>query len=316
MYAQGYFQYDSKKSGGVTISHLRFGKSPIQSQYLVQKPSFVALHKPSYIGRYDILEGIREGGTFLINCPWPAAEVFEHLTEDMQKTIMAKKIKVYTIDALKIAQELGLGGRINTLMQACFFKISGVLPEDQAISLIKGAIKKSFLKKGMECGRDELGGRGPRGRGPGSRSRPLPDHQVRPGPRAHPRRRRGLRQDVIDPIMHFKGDTIPVSKMSFDGQIPTATARLEKRGIAPRVPAWIPENCIQCNQCALICPHAAIRPKQIDPKDLAKGAPERSPLSNRPPRMTGTSPTASRFTSKTASAARTASKSARPRSRP
>ncbi|MHB8095309.1 MAG: pyruvate:ferredoxin (flavodoxin) oxidoreductase [Candidatus Aminicenantales bacterium] len=272
MYAQGYFQYDSKKSGGVTISHLRFGKSPIQSQYLVQKPTFVALHKPSYIGRYDILEGIREGGTFLINCPWPAGEVFEHLTEDMQKTIMAKKIKVYTIDALKIAQELGLGGRINTLMQACFFKISGVLPEDQAISLIKGAIKKSFLKKGMEV--VEMNWAAVDRAAAALEAVPVPSRITKsaPVPELIPADADDFVKNVIDPIMHFKGDTIPVSKMSFDGQIPTATARLEKRGVAAQVPAWIPENCIQCNQCSLICPHAAIRPKQIEPGDL-KGAP-------------------------------------------
>jgi pyruvate-ferredoxin/flavodoxin oxidoreductase len=272
MYAQGYFQYDSKKSGGVTISHLRFGKSPIQSQYLVQKPSFVALHKPSYIGRYDILEGIREGGTFLINCPWPAGEVFEHLTEDMQKTIMAKKVKVFTIDALKIAQELGLGGRINTLMQACFFKISGVLPEDQAISLIKGAIKKSFLKKGMEV--VEMNWTAVDRAAAALEAVPVPSRITKsaPVPELIPAGADDFVRSVIDPIMHFKGDSIPVSKMSFDGQIPTATARLEKRGVAAQVPAWIPENCIQCNQCSLICPHAAIRPKQIEPEDL-KGAP-------------------------------------------
>jgi len=272
MYAQGYFQYDSKKSGGVTISHLRFGKSPIQSQYLVQKPSFVALHKPSYIGRYDILEGIREGGTFLINCSWPAGEVFEHLTEDMQKTIIAKKVKVYTIDALKIAQELGLGGRINTLMQACFFKISGVLPEDKAITLIKNAIKKSFLKKGMEV--VEMNWAAVDRAAAALEPVPVPSRITKsaPVPVLVPADADDFVRSVIDPIMHFKGDTIPVSKMSIDGQIPTATARLEKRGVAARVPAWISENCIQCNQCALICPHAAIRPKQIDPKDL-QGAP-------------------------------------------
>ena len=190
MYAQGYFQYDSKKSGGVTISHLRFGKNPIQSQYLVDKPDFVALHKISYIGRYDILEGIREGGTFLINCPWPAAEVFEHLTEDMQKTIIAKKIKVYAIDALKVAKELGLGSRINTLMQACFFKISGVLPEKEAIELIKKAIKKTFLKKGMNV--VEMNWAAVDRAAEGLEAVPVAreDHRLRPGPQAPPRRRR------------------------------------------------------------------------------------------------------------------------------
>ena len=272
MYAQGYFQYDSKKSGGVTISHLRFGKSPIQSQYLVNKPDFVALHNISYIGRYDILEGIREGGTFLINCPWPTAEVFEHLTEDMQRTIIDKKIKVYSIDALKIAKELGLGGRINTLMQACFFKISGVLPEAEAIALIKKAIKKTFLKKGMDV--VEMNWAAVDRAAEALEPVPVPDRITAsaPAPKLLTDDAEPFVRDVIDPIMHFKGDTIPVSKMPLDGQVPTATARLEKRGIASDVPAWIRENCIQCNQCAMICPHAAIRPKQIDPKVL-DGAP-------------------------------------------
>ena len=269
MYAQGYFQYDSKKSGGVTISHLRFGKNPIQSQYLVDKPDFVALHNISYIGRYDILEGIREGGTFLINGPWPTAEVFEHLTEDMQRTLIDRKIKVYAIDALKIAKELGLGGRINTLMQACFFKISGVLPEAEAIALIKKAIKKTFLKKGMDV--VEMNWAAVDRAAEALESVPVPQGITKsvPVPKLLPDDAEPFVRDVIDPIMHFKGDTIPVSKMPLDGRVPTSTARLEKRGIASDVPAWIPENCIQCNQCALICPHAAIRPKQIDPKDLA-----------------------------------------------
>jgi pyruvate-ferredoxin/flavodoxin oxidoreductase len=150
MYGQGYFQYDSKKSGGVTISHLRFGKQPIQSQYFLNTVDFVALHKPSYIGRLDILEGIREGGTFLINCDWKAAEVFEHLTEDMQRTIIDKKVKVFTIDALKMANELGLGLRINSIMQACFFKLSGVLPEAESIALMKKAVEKTYGKKGRD----------------------------------------------------------------------------------------------------------------------------------------------------------------------
>ena len=195
LYAQGYFQYDSKKSGGVTISHLRFGKSPIQSQYLVQKPSFVALHKASYIGRYDILEGIREGGVFLINSTWPANEVFEHLTEDMQRTIIAKKLKVYNVDALKLAQELGLGTRINTIMQACFFKISGVLPEDKAIELIKKAIKKSYLKKGMDVVEKNWAAVDRGHRRPRSRARSGPDHRFRARPEARPRRCRRIYQE-------------------------------------------------------------------------------------------------------------------------
>ncbi|MGA2585810.1 MAG: pyruvate:ferredoxin (flavodoxin) oxidoreductase [Candidatus Aminicenantales bacterium] len=273
MYAQGYFQYDSKKSGGVTISHLRFGKSPIQSQYLVNNVvDFVALHKSTYIGRYDILEGIRENGTFLINSNWKKEDVFDNLTEDMQKTILEKKIKVFNIDALKIAQELGLGGRINTLMQACFFKLSGVLPEDEAIALIKKAIHKSFIKKGQNV--VDMNWAAVDRAAAALEEVPLPKRITKSAsvPKLIPEDADDFTRSVIEPIMHFKGDTIPVSKMPYDGRIPTATSRLEKRGIAPEVPAWIPENCIQCNQCALICPHAAIRPKQITPEGL-KGAP-------------------------------------------
>ncbi len=274
MYAQGYFQYDSKKSGGVTISHLRFGKEKIQSQYLLTTVDFVALHKPSYIGRYDILEGIKEGGTFLLNSTWKAGEVFENLTEDMQKTIIEKKIKVYNIDALKIAQKVGLGARINTVMQAAFFKISGVLPEDEALKLIKGAIKKTFMKKGENV--VKMNWEAVDQAAAALEEVPIPDTITKSAPEAKliPDDASEFARDVIDPVMHFKGDSIPVSKMPFDGCVPTGTARLEKRGVAPEVPVWIPDNCIQCNQCSLICPHAAIRPKQIDPNDL-KDAPEK-----------------------------------------
>ena len=273
MFCQGYFQYDSKKSGGVTISHLRFGKDKIQSQYLLNTVDFVALHKSSYIGRYDILGGLKEGGTFLLNSIWSADEVFENLTEDMQKTILEKNIKVFNIDALKIAHDVGLGARISTVMQAAFFKISSVLPEDEAIKLIKDAIKKTFLSKGENIVKmnweavdkavsavEEI---------------PVPDKITKsaPPPKLIPDDASDFAKDVILPVMRFEGDTIPVSKMPIDGQIPSGTTKLEKRGVAPEVPHWISENCIQCNQCSLVCPHAAIRAKQIDPKRL-EGAPE------------------------------------------
>ena len=273
MYGQGYFQYDSKKSGGVTISHLRFGKQPIQSQYFLNTVDFVALHKPSYIGRLDILEGIREGGTFLINSNWSKDEVFENLTEDMQRTIIDKKIKVYNIDAVKIAGELGLGNRINSIMQACFFKISGVLPEKEAIALIKKAIEKTYGRKGKEV--VQMNWDAVDRSAAALEEVPIPARITKSAPivKVVPDDADEFARTVIDPVMRFKGDLLPVSKMPLDGAIPTATARLEKRGIAVEVPAWIPENCIQCNQCSLICPHAAIRPKQIAPDDL-KGAPE------------------------------------------
>ncbi|HPW18591.1 MAG TPA: pyruvate:ferredoxin (flavodoxin) oxidoreductase [Candidatus Aminicenantes bacterium] len=273
MYGQGYFQYDSKKSGGITISHLRFGKQPIQSQYFLNTVDFVALHKPSYIGRLDILEGIREGGTFLINCDWPAAEVFEHLTEDMQRTIIDKKIRVFAIDALKMAGELGLGLRINTIMQACFFKLSGVLPEAEAIALMKRAVEKTYGRKGREVVEMNWNAIDRAASGLEAVAVPAKIAKSAPVTKIVPDDASAFAKEVIDPVTRFKGDLLPVSKMPLDGAVPTATARLEKRGIAVECPKWIPENCIQCNQCNFVCPHAAIRAKQIDPKDLA-GAPE------------------------------------------
>ena len=273
MYAQGYFNYDSKKSGGITISHLRFGNSPIQSPYLITRPDFVACHNPAYIGRYDMLGGIKEGGTFLLNSQWSREDVFNHLTADMQKIIIERKIKFYNIDALEIAEAVGLGNRINTVMQAAFFKISGVLPQEKAIDLIKQAIKKTFSKKGedivkmnWECvdrtsaALEEV---------------PVPASSAVSAPEATliSEDAGAFAKNVIEPVMLLKGNDLPVSKMSFDGVIPTATTRLEKRGIAPHVPKWVPENCIQCNQCVMACPHAVVRAKQIAPADLEK-APE------------------------------------------
>jgi pyruvate-ferredoxin/flavodoxin oxidoreductase len=269
MYGQGYFQYDSKKSGGITISHLRFGQSPIQSQYFLNTVDFVALHKPSYIGRLDILEGIREGGTFLINSNWKAEEVFENLTEDMQRTIIDKKVKVFNIDALKIAGELGLGLRINSIMQACFFKLSGVLPEDEAIALIKKAIQKTYGRKGKDV--VQMNWDAVDRSSEALEAVPIPAKITKSAPVAKivPDDASAFAKDVIDPVTRFKGDSLPVSKMPFDGAIPTGTARLEKRGIAVECPKWLPDNCIQCNQCSFVCPHATIRAKQIAPADLA-----------------------------------------------
>jgi len=273
MFCQGYFQYDSKKSGGITISHLRFGNDKIQSQYLLNTVDFVALHKHSYIGRYDILEGIREGGTFLLNSTWKADEVFENLTEDMQRTIIDKKIKVYNIDAYKIAHEVGLGGRISSVMQAAAFKISGVLPEDEAIQLIKDAIKKTFISKGEDI--VKMNWAAIDRAVEALEDVPVPEEITKsaPVPKLLPDDADEFAKDVIYPVMRFKGDMISVSKMPYDGQIPSGTTRLEKRGVAEEVPHWIPENCIQCNQCSFVCPHATIRTKQIDPKDL-KDAPD------------------------------------------
>jgi len=268
MYAQGYFEYDSKKSGGVTVSHLRFGKEEIKSQYLLKHVDFVALHKTSYIGRYDILEGIKEGGTFLLNSDWKSEEVFENLTEDLQQTIIDKKIKVYNIDGLKIAESVGLGARISTVMQAAFFKISGVLPEEEALKLIKDAIKKTFISKGeniVKMNWDAVDKTAA-----ALEEVPVPDTITKsaPTPQLIPDDAETFATEVIEPIMHLKGNDISVSQMPYDGFIPTGTTRLEKRGVAPHVPHWIPENCIQCNQCSLVCPHATIRAKQVAPQGL------------------------------------------------
>jgi len=273
MYAQGYFQYDSKKSGGITRSHLRFGTSPIQSEYLVYNADFVACHNPAFIGRYDILEGIKEGGIFLLNSQWDRESVFNHLTRDMQQTIIDKNIKFYNINALEIAQDVGLGGRINTVMQAAFFIISNVLEREKATELIKNAIKKSYMKKGEKIVKmnwaavDRVN--------EALEEVPVPDSvpaEFKEMTKLVPDDSGEFTRNVIETIMREKGDSIPVSQMPLDGYVPSGTTALEKRGVAPLVPHWIKEKCIQCNQCSVVCPHAAIRAKLIDRENL-KDAP-------------------------------------------
>ena len=273
MYAQGYFSYDSKKSGGITISYLRFGKSPIRAPYLSTSADFVALHNPAYIGRYDVLKGIKEGGTFLLNSEWSNEEVFDHLTRAMQETIINQKIKFFNINALKISEEVGLGKRINSVMQAAFFKISRILPADEAIDLIKKAIKKSFEKKGENIVKMNWEAVDRTSAALQEIKVPATVQEIKksaPVPQLIPDNASEFARTVIDKMMHLQGDDIPVSQMPLDGKAPTATAKLEKRGIAPQVPHWLSENCIQCNQCSLVCPHAAIRAKQIEPAQLAK----------------------------------------------
>ncbi|MCK5739333.1 pyruvate:ferredoxin (flavodoxin) oxidoreductase, partial [bacterium] len=273
MYAQGYFVYDSKKSGGITRSHLRFGTKPIQSEYLIANAGFVACHNQAFIGRYDILEGIKEGGVFLLNSQFSKEEVFNNLTKDMQKTIIEKKIKFYNIDALKIAQEVGLGTRINTVMQTAFFSISGVLPREDAIKMIKKAAEKSYKKKGQEI--IDMNWKAIDATDAALVEISVPTSL--PGKAAEvtklvPDNADAFTKNIIEKIMREKGDEIPVSHMPFDGIIPSGTAALEKRGVAPFVPHWDAEKCIQCNQCSAVCPHASIRPKLIKNDDLA-GAP-------------------------------------------
>ena len=273
MNAQAYFSYDSKKSGGITISHLRFGKSSVNMPWLIDSADFVACHNPAYIGRYDMLGPLKEGGVFLRNSQVPTNEVFTHLTKEEQQQIIDKKIRFYNIDELKIAEKVGLGTRINTVMQAVFFKISGIFPEAEAIALIKNAIKKTFGRKGEDIVKmnwDAVDGASAaleEVKVPSSvKDAFVPKKLIADDADA-------FAKEIIEPIMHLKGNNIPVSKMSFDGTLPTNTAKLEKRGVAPAIPHWNSESCIQCNQCVQSCPHAAIRAKQIDPKDL-ENAPE------------------------------------------
>ena len=273
-YAQGYFQYDSKKSGGVTRSHLRFGHSPIQSEYLVETADFIACHNQAYIGRYDLLEGINEGGVFLLNSLWNKEEAFGHLTAKMQRTIIDKKVKFYNINALEIASAVGLGTRINTVMQTAYFLISGILEEEQALSMIKKFIQKSFGRKGQEL--VEMNWKAVDMTKEKLQMVAVPAEcgcKATENKKLVPDDADKFTKTVIERIMREKGDDIAVSEMPWDGYIPSATSRLEKRGVSPVVPHWDSEKCIQCNQCAFVCPHAAIRSKLIDPAKL-KDAPE------------------------------------------
>lgn len=238
-YVQGYFQYDSNKSGGYTISHLRFGKEKIQSEYLLTNTDFMALHRKDYIGKYDILEGIVEGGTFLLNSTWKPEQIFEKFTKEMQDTIIEKKIKVYNVDAAKIAKKVGLGGRINTVMQTAFFKLSGVLSEDEAIPMIKTYAEKAFKRKGMEIVRmnwDAIDASAD-----AIEVVPIPEscEKCAPIQDVVPADSNAFAKEIVDPVIRLKGDLVPVSKMSFDGMLPTTTKRLEKKGRAGKVAPWL-----------------------------------------------------------------------------
>lgn len=261
MYAQGYFVYDSKKSGGITISHLRFGKNPIKSPYLIDQADFVACHNPSYIGRYDMLAGIKQGGIFLLNSSWSDEELETKLPADVKRTIAGKKLRFFNMDAVKIAEEVGMGNRINVIMQAAFFQIADVIPAEQAIQYIKDAIVKSYGKKGQAVVDKNIA----------AVDRALSAlHEVfYPASWAQVCDEAAVVADhnmpefmnkVANPVLKLEGDKLPVSAFTPDGTLPTATTQYEKRGIAIDVPVWIPENCIQCNQCSYVCPHAAIRP--------------------------------------------------------
>jgi len=271
MNAQAYFVYDSKKSGGITTSHLRFGKSSVNMPWLIDQADFVACHNPAYIGRYDMIGPLKEGGTFLLNSEIPTSEVFDHLTEAEQKQIIDKKIKFFNINALKIAEEVGLGKRINTVMQAAFFKLSNVLPEAEAIQLMKDFAQKSFSRKGEDIVKMNWNAIDKSASALEEVSVPASVSGVSYKPASLiPADADKFTKSIIEPVMYLKGDDIPVSAMSYDGTLPTGTTKLEKRGVAPRVPKWVSENCIQCNQCVQSCPHAAIRAKMMEPEAVAK----------------------------------------------
>jgi pyruvate-ferredoxin/flavodoxin oxidoreductase len=272
MYAQAYFAYDAKKSGGITMSHLRFSPEPIQSPYLLDTCDFIACHNPSFVDQYEILEGIKNGGSFLLNSPWSSEEMEANLPNRMKRTIAEKELKFFNIDAFKIAEEIGLGARINMIMQAAFFKIANVIPADQAFDYMKNAIKKTYGKKGekivqmnfdaVDKGKDAI------------EEIKYPESWKKAGLDAYmDREEPEYVKNVMRPILAQQGDKLPVSAFEPDGRIPTATSQYEKRGVAVHVPEWIPENCIQCNQCAFVCPHAVIRPVLVSPEDL-EDAPE------------------------------------------
>ena len=272
MYAQAYFAYDSKKSGGITTSHLRFGKQPIRSTYLVKTADFVACHNPSYIDKYDMLSDLKDGGSFLLNCIWDDAELEANLPAEMKRALAAKNVNFYIVDAIGIAKELGLGNRTNTILQSAFFKIADVIPMDDAIKYMKEAIFKSYGKKGekivnmnnaaVDRGADSFR----KINVPASWANAV-DAVSTDTKRCEP----DFIKNVVHPINAQKGDALPVSTFvgREDGTFPQGTAAYEKRGIAVDVPEWIPENCIQCNQCSYVCPHATIRPVLVTEEEKA-----------------------------------------------
>ncbi|UFS71167.1 pyruvate:ferredoxin (flavodoxin) oxidoreductase [Geomonas sp. RF6] len=276
LYVQAYFSYDSKKSGGITVSHLRFGKSPILSTYLVDSADFVSCSQAPYVDVYDVLEGIKDGGTFLLNSHWTSVEELEkHLPAGMRRTIAEKKIRFYNVDAISIAAEAGLGGRTNMIMQTAFFKLSGVLPFEQAVALLKDSIRKEYGRKGEQIVQMNLDAVDMAVQKLVEVSYPDSWKEVRDEGAVNFRLEQEMpdyMRNVVFPILQQKGDHLPVSAFSPDGVFPVATTRYEKRGVAINVPEWIKENCIQCNQCSFICPHATIRPFLATEEEMA-GAP-------------------------------------------
>ena len=281
MYAQAYFDYDSKKSGGVTMSHLRFGKKPIKSTYLIKKADFVACHNPSYVNKYNMVQELVDGGTFLLNCSWDMEGLEKHLPGQVKAFIANHDVKFYTIDGIKIGKEIGLGGRINTILQSAFFKLANIIPEEQAIEFMKEAAKATYGKKGdkivqmnydaIDAGAEKIVAI----EVPESWKDCEDEGLFAP-------RVKGGRKEVIDFVENIQkkvnaqeGNNLPVSAFTeyVDGTTPSGTSAYEKRGIAVDIPVWIADNCIQCNRCAYVCPHAVIRPIALTEEELGK-APE------------------------------------------
>ena len=267
-YAQAYFVYDSKKAGAMTISHLRFGPRPVRSTYLVSKANFVGCHQPEFLDRYSVFDQLMPGGTFLLNTPIGPEELWSNLPESAQSQLVEKRPRFFVIDAHKVAHECGMRGRINTIMQTCFFAISGILPREQAIAAIKESIHKAYGKKGTEIVQMNLNAVDQ------TLSHlsevQIPD-RVSPQPQVHqtpPSEQSTFLRDVIGKILAGRGDEIPVSAMPVDGTFPTGTSRFEKRNLAQEVPVWDEDLCIQCGKCVLVCPHAVIRSKVYDPAFL------------------------------------------------
>jgi pyruvate-ferredoxin/flavodoxin oxidoreductase len=268
-YAQGYFVYDSKKSGSMTVSHLRFGPEPIRSSYLIHKANFIACHQPIFIERYDLLKDAAPGATFLLNTPYALDTVWDRLPRVAQQHILNKQLKVYVIDAVRVAREVGMGGRINTVMQVCFFALSGVLPRDQALEQIRKSIVKTYSKKGQKVVEQNLQ----------AVERTLEHLHELPIPTAVTSTIELLPpvsadaphfvRSVLGEMLALRGDQIPVSAMPVDGVFPVGTAQYEKRNLAAEIPVWDADLCIQCGKCAFVCPHAAIRIKVYEPSLLA-----------------------------------------------
>ena len=281
MYAQAYFDYDSKKSGGVTMSHLRFGKKPIKSTYLIRQANFVACHNPSYVDKYNMVQELVDGGTFLLNCPWDMEGLEKHLPGQVKAYIADHNIKFYTIDGIKIGKEIGLGGRINTVLQSAFFKLAAIIPEEEAIDLMKKAAKATYGRKGdkivqMNYDAIDAGAKQVQEVTVPESWKSCPDEGLF-SPEV-----KGGRDDVVDFVKNIQtkvnaqeGNTLPVSAFNdyVDGSTPSGSSAYEKRGIAVDIPVWVEENCIQCNRCAYVCPHAVIRPVAMTEDELAK-APE------------------------------------------